>query len=90
MTPTDDPVATTWRLDKRIPIALLIGVGVQTLGLAILLAQLFFRVDVIERAQAAQATYESRLVLLEERTRQNSVVLERIDARIARMEERTR
>lgn len=90
MTTTPDPVATTWRLDKRIPIALLIGLGAQSLALVVFLAQLDFRVGAVERSIEAQANYESRLVILEERTRQNSIVLERIDVRLERMEDRSR
>lgn len=75
----DDPASTSWHLDRRIPIALIVSIALQT-GLGIWwAADLSARVGQVERQQAASAPQGDRLTRVETR-------LEAVQEGIARIE----
>lgn len=76
---SDDPAAREWHLDKRIPVAILLGLGVQFGGLVWWGAQLSARVDMLERSDRITADDHERIVRIE-------ATLNAVDARLERME----
>lgn len=74
-----DPASREWHLDKRIPVAILLGLGVQFGGLVWWGAQLSARVDMLERSDRITADDHERIVRIE-------ATLNAVDDRLARME----
>ena len=75
-----------WHLDRRVPIALIITIIMQTIGIVWWAASLSARVETLEHRFAELATYQARIVRLEEK--QNAVYqrLDRIEAIQRRIE----
>jgi hypothetical protein len=57
-----------WALERKVPLALLFAIGVQTAGFAWAAATLTARVDQLERQVAAAAPQAERLVRVETKT----------------------
>lgn len=75
----EDPASTSWHLDKRIPIALIVTLAVQT-GLGIWwAADLSARVGQVERQQVATAPNSDRLTRVETRLEAVQQGIERIE-----------
>lgn len=56
-----------WHIDKKVPVALLLGLGVQALGAFWWAASTSARVDQLERQVAAAAPQAERLIRVEEK-----------------------
>lgn len=63
--PNEDPATSSWHLDKRVPIALIVTLLLQGAGFVWWSATLSARVENIERTVAASADQGSRLVRVE-------------------------
>ena len=72
---------TEWHLDKRVPIALILAIVVQTVGLGVWVGSIQQRVANNERAIVAAADQGERLARIE-------AILERVEARLDRQENR--
>lgn len=79
-----------WHLDKRVPIALIFAILVQTAGMGWWAAQIDSRVAHLEQVNVRNAGETERLTRVEEKIVAQGEVLERIDRRLERMEERPR
>lgn len=62
----DDPAASAWHLDKRIPIALLIGLLCNAAAGVWWASQLTSRVDSVERAVVSLSQDHDRIIRMEE------------------------
>lgn len=84
VTPTndsDDPATASWHLDKRVPLALILAIVVQTLVAAYGYGALVQRVDALEHGVTGRAEDHERLVRIE-------ATVAGIDRRLERMEDR--
>ena len=75
-----------WHLDRRVPIALIVTIVMQTIGIVWWAASISARVDVLERRLEEARHNQSRIVRLE--ANQNAVYqrLDRIEAASRRIE----
>lgn len=79
MVTREDPASGFWHLDKRIPIALIVTLGIQT-GLGIWwAADLSARLTQVERVQAAASPHSERLTRVETRLEAVQQGIERIE-----------
>ncbi len=69
-----------WHLDRRVPVALIMTLIVQTIGVVWWAATISARVDAIERRLFEMQGFSARLARLEERQLAVSDRLERIEA----------
>lgn len=65
MTPSDDD--KKWHLDRKVPIAIIVTLAVQTAGFAFWTGALSQRVEHLERREVATAPHAERLIRLETR-----------------------
>lgn len=77
----EDPAAGEWHLDKRVPLALILAIATQTAVFAASYGAMLARVDALERTVIVNAADRERLVRVE-------AMVESIDARLARAEDR--
>lgn len=63
----DDPTSGNWHLDKRIPVAIIVTLAIQTGGAIWFASGISHRVDSLERQQASASTQGDRIVRLETR-----------------------
>lgn len=77
-----DPAAGGWHLDKRIPVALIVTLGLQTAGVFFWMGQLSVRIDQLENQVLRAATNSDRLTRLEVQLENMGLTLERIDQRL--------
>lgn len=88
-----------WHLDKRVPVALVITIVIQTLGFVWFGAQLALRVTVIEDRQHkaelalesltdSRATAGERLAVVEESTRTIKELLRNMDSKLSNLVKR--
>lgn len=77
-----------WSLDKRVPLALIITLSLQTGGAVWWAANLSSRVTSLEDKIAATASYDARLVKLETNAENIKQALENISAKLDRLIER--
>ena len=71
-----------WHLDKRVPIAIIISLSVQSAAIIWWAATMEARVNAIEAAMLAGADTSERLTRIE-------VILERVERRLDQQEERS-
>lgn len=62
---SDDPAATSWHLDKRVPLVLIGAIIAQTFGLGWWASSISSRVDQIELRMAEQGDLKGRIVTME-------------------------
>lgn len=79
MIDTDDPASRSWHLDKRVPVALLISLAVQTGAIIWWAAGITARLEQVERQQAASAPHSERLTRVETRLEAVQSGIERIE-----------
>ncbi len=79
---TDD---NQWHLDKRVPIALIVTIAMQSAVIIWWASQIEARVNGLEQTDAERATVEARLVRLETTTEQQTRVLIRIEDKLDRV-----
>jgi len=80
----NDPAGGGWHFDKRIPVALIITLGLQTAGVFFWMGQLSVRIDQLENRALSAATNSSRLTRLEVQLEQVGATLKRIEQRMER------
>lgn len=83
-------MASQWHLDKRVPIALIATIIMQSMAAVWWAASMQERLTAIERNLAAQSTIEGRLVRQEQLTEMQTRALERIERKLDRVIERER
>ncbi len=74
-----------WHLDRKVPIALIVTIIVQTAGIVWWAANVDTRLAVIEKTDAAQGGYADRLTRLESAKEDVSRRLDRIEVKIDRI-----
>jgi len=68
-----------WHLDKRVPVALIIVIFIQTVSIVWWAATLSARVGYLEDANTSRQTYEARIITLEVTVRTAISTLDRIE-----------
>jgi len=79
-----DPASGGWHLDKRIPVALIVTLALQTAGVFFWMGQLSVRIDQLESQVLRSATNSDRLTRLEVQLEQVTQSLDRIESRLER------
>lgn len=79
-----------WHLDKRVPLALIFAIFLQTATVFWWASDINGRVNSLERSQALVNGDRDRLVRVEEKLEGTKELLVSIDKRLERMEERRR
>jgi cell division protein FtsL len=74
-----------WVMDKKIPVALLFVILLQTLGVVWWAATITGRLDWVEKGQLANSGLTERVVRLEVLGEQNKAALDRIEKKIDEM-----
>lgn len=92
MNDDDDPAPKSepWHLDRRVPIALILAIVLQTAGVVFWAAKIDTRVAQLESGTPSVQANADRLTRVEEKIEGQHALLERIDRRLERMEERRR
>ena len=62
-----DPASMSWHLDKRVPIALIVTIVLQTVGAVWFASALYARVEFLEQRVIASAPHSDRLTRVEVR-----------------------
>ena len=83
---TKDPASESWHLDKRVPVALIITIMMQTVAAVWWAASLSARVDALERDWARFSAVVNRLRVQEDRAARVDVRLEALYGRLERIE----
>ena len=63
----DDPASASWHLDRRVPIALIVSIAIQTAGIVWWASSISERVGFLERRELATAPHFERIIRLETR-----------------------
>lgn len=88
MTAKNDPASAGWHWDKRVPIALIVTIAVQTLGLAFWIGGLSQRVTSLEESRASSSDNPTRIVRLETKIEIMQSTVDRIDGKLDRLIQR--
>lgn len=80
--PTPDPASNGWHLDKRVPLALIVTIFAQTLGVVIWATKLGARVEVNEKTLSLVEGRGDRVTRLEANQDNISRTLQRIEAKL--------
>lgn len=81
-------MGSEWHLDKRVPIALIVTIIIQSMAAVWWAATMQSRMEALERMLSSQAGTESRLVRLEQVTTIQTRTMERIENKLDRVIER--
>lgn len=87
---TDDPATKEWHLDKRVPLALIVTIVLQTIVFGYWAGQTSNSVATLQDQVRVLSSYQERLTRVETRVDSANDMLARIDARLERMEDRSR
>lgn len=82
---TDTPARSAlaqWHLDRRVPIALIVAILVQTAGLGFWVGGLVARVGHVEEWQAQNARVDARLAVVESQTAEIMRIVGRLESRM--------
>jgi len=79
---TPDPATGPWHLDKRVPVALLLAILVQTFGMGWWASSISERVASLERSRADNKDTGGRLMVLESQMKDIKAILQRIDRKL--------
>lgn len=90
LSPSADASADHWHLDKRVPLALIFTIFLQTATVVWWASDINGRLNSLERSQQLVDGDRERLVRVEEKLRSTNDLLLSIDKRLERMEERRR
>lgn len=85
-----DPASESWHLDKRVPLALIITIFLQTSGVFWWASGINTRVENLEASMRISGGDRDRLVRVEEKLEGTKELLVSIDKRLERMEEHRR
>lgn len=83
--PDRDPAASSWHVDKRVPIALMITIGIQTAGIVWWASDISARVGYVERQISTTAPQADRLTRVEVRVESIQEGVNRIERMIQRV-----
>ncbi len=78
MTLASDPGASQWHLDKRIPIALVVAIILQTASIMFWVGSIETRVANLEGAQSANSDVRDRVIRIEEQVKHIREGIDRI------------
>lgn len=84
----DAALGSEWHLDKRVPIALIVTIVMQSMAAVWWAATMQERMESLEKMISGQASTESRLVRLEQVTTMQTRTMERIENKLDRVIER--
>lgn len=79
---------SNWHLDKRVPIALIFTIVMQSMAAVWWASAMQSRLESLEAMLSAQSTTEGRLVRLEQITTMQTRTMERIEVKLDRVIER--
>lgn len=82
---TDDPATKSWQLDKRIPLALIVAILIQTLGFAYWTGTLSQRVTSLEATRMSQMDSPGRIIRLETQVDGIKSTLQRVESKLDRL-----
>lgn len=85
---SDDPASREWHLDKRVPLALIATLVLQTIVVSFGYGQLSNQVQTLQEQVRTLTSYQERLTRVETRVDNANDMLARIDVRLERMEDR--
>lgn len=88
--PSADPAGEHWHLDKRVPLALIATLFLQTAGIVWWASGINTRVESLEASMRITGADRDRLARVEEKLEGTKELLVSIDKRLERMEERRR
>ena len=86
----NDTTDMAWHLDKRVPLALILAISLQSAGMIWWAAQLDGRVRHLEVASSAASDINARLIRVEVQLANQTETLDRIDRRVEKFTERRR
>jgi hypothetical protein len=75
---------TGWHLDRRVPLAIIVTLAMQTVGAVWWAASLNQRVAVLEQERRDRSDETGRIIRLETKMDQATVVLERLESKLDR------
>ena len=81
----ENDIGAGWHLDKRVPIAIIVAIMIQTAGYVWWTAKLDARVAALEDAKAAANGQEGRIIRLETRLDGITDTLKNMDAKLDRL-----
>lgn len=76
---TDRETESNWHLDKKVPLALIATIALQTISIVWFAAGLFYRVDALEKHQLASSPVSDRVTRME-------VKIENVERGVMRIE----
>ncbi len=85
MSEYDREAASHWHLDKRVPIALIVAMAVQTAGALVWAGAAMQRIDYLEREVSAGARIGERTARVEEQMRYLRQSVDRIETKLDRL-----
>jgi hypothetical protein len=77
-----DPATGPWHLDKRVPVALLMAILVQTFGMGWWAASISERVSSLENTRTDGKDTGGRLMVLESQMKDIKAILQRIEYQV--------
>lgn len=83
-----DPASENWHLDKRVPLALILTIVVQTVGFVWYEAQQNAQVKMNTRNIASMSTNADRILRLEANAEFQTETLKRIETKLDRLDQR--
>ena len=81
----DEDIGSGWHLDKRVPIAIIAAIAIQSAGFVWWMAKLDARVAALEEARSASTGQEGRIIRLETRLDDITDTLKNMDAKLDRL-----
>ena len=85
MSDYDREAASHWHLDKRVPIALIVAMAVQTAGALVWAGAAMQRIDYLEREVSASSRIGERTARVEEQMRYLRQSVDRIETKLDRL-----
>jgi len=79
MTQDERDYERAWHLDKKVPIALIVTIAIQTAGIIWFAAGLFYRVDALEKQTSGYLPHADRITRME-------VKIENVERGVTRIE----
>jgi Tfp pilus assembly protein PilO len=83
-----DPATGPWHLDKRVPVALLLAIVIQTFGVGWWAASISERVSSLESTRTEDKGTGSRLAVLESQMNDIKSSLQRIESQLSPAQQR--
>lgn len=81
---------SSWHLDKRVPVALIVALAVHAMTTIWWAASLTSRVETLETTQTDRSPYFDRVVQVEVEVKRNTELLNNIDSKLDRVLENSR